>query len=509
MSLAVKSTLACLAISLAPCASRAEDAPVLTLHDLIVAAVNDNLELSARRLDPTIQQNRLDGAWASFEPVLIGGYSYSDSSRPQNYVSNSLGQRFAPIYDEEIQRWQTGVSGRLPFGTQYEILTGIDRTVNTSLKTPGNGFSTVSALYRPEYVSTTTLTLTQPLLRDFGFGANLAEVRLQRSNLISSRYELQATALRVLRDVASAYYEMVFAQENIRVKEEAVAVAEKLARDNQRRVDEGRMAPIDVTQALARVSEAREELLIAQNFLSQRRNTLRELTRDNFDLDDTNFTVDPAFVVREAPAVERDSSLKALFEHNPTYLSSLELAKGEDIRIAYAKNQRWPRVDLKASLGYSGLGDGNDTAYEDYSNRDVPNYSVGVVVNIPIGNRAGKARLLEAQNRKRQALLNVKRAEVTLLSAFDTAQRDIASSIERGRLVKDSVKLAADGLAAQERILGSGKTTSYEVAQAQRDLSQARSRELATLVDLNKSVAQLQFILGTLADHLKVNLTTE
>jgi outer membrane protein TolC len=489
--------------------ARAEEpAPVLSLHDLIVGAVNSNLELSARRLDPEIQSNRLDGAWAAFEPTWIAGYSFSSSERAQNYVPNGLSQRFDPVFEEDVSRWQTGITGRLPIGTQYELITGFDRTTNTSIYTPGNSFSTVSARYSPEYISTSTLTITQPLLREFGFSANLAEVRLQKSTLKTAQHDLTATALRVIRDVASAYYEMVFAQENIRVKEEAVAVAEALVRDNQRRLDEGRMAPIDVTQAQSRLSEAREELLLAHNFLAQRRNTLVELTRDEFSFDAAAFTVDPSFIVREAPEINRDLALAALFEHNPTYLSGLELAKAEDIRIAYAKNQRWPRVDLKASFGYNGLNDGPLESYEDYGNRDQPTYSVGVVVNVPLGNRAAKSRVREAENRKRQALLNLKRTEVVLLSAFDTAQRDIANAVERTRLVQDSVKLASAALDAQQRILGSGKTTSYEVAQAQRDLSQIRSRELATLVDLNKSVAQLQFVLGTIAEHLRVDLQT-
>ncbi len=490
-------------------ASETAPAPVLTLHDLLVNAVNANLELSARRIDPEIQQNRLDGAWGAFEPSWVAGVSYSSSERPQNYVPNAGGGRYAPLYEEEIRRGQTGITGRLPFGTQYELLTGVDRIENTANTTPGNGFTSFSARYYPETVSTTTLTITQPLLKDFGFNANLAEVRLQKSALNTARHDLTATALRVLRDVASAYYEMVFAQENIRVKEEAVAVAEALVRDNQRRVDEGRMAPIDVTQAKSRLSEAREELLLAQNFLSQRRNTLRELTRDQFDLDGAPFTVDPAFIVRTAPAIDRDKALVTLFKSNPTYLASVELASSEDIRIAYAKNQRWPRVDLKASFGYNGLSDNFSDSYSDYSNRDEPTYSVGLVINVPLGDRTGRARLAEARNRKRQALFALKRSEVILLSAFDTAQRDIANAAERTRLVKDTVSLAAASLDAQQRILGSGKTTSYEVAQAQRDLSTARSRELATLVDLNKSIAHFEFVLGTIADYLRVDLKTE
>lgn len=483
----------------------AAEAPVLTLHDLLVASLSNNLELEAKRIDPAIQQNRLDGARGAFDPSFVAALSYSDSERPQNYVNNAVGGRFAPIFEETVARGQVGLTGRLPYGTQYEFLTGVDRTSNTSILTPGNGFSSFTARYRPrEYLSTTTLTLTQPLLKDFGRNANLAEVRLQRSALAASNHELTATALRILRDVASAYYEMVFAQENIRVKEEAVALAEALVRDNQRRVDEGRMAPIDVTQARARVAEAREELLLARNFLAQRRNTLLELTRDNFDFDLVEFTVDPAFVANEAPVIERDDALSALFTRNPTYLASAEIVRSEDIRVAYAENQKWPRVDLKATLGINGMQDSFMGSYRDNWNRDQPNYSVGVVVNVPLFNRTGRARVSEAENRKRQALLALKRTEVALLSAFDTARRDIENAAERTVLVRDSVSLAAAALDAQERLLGTGKATSFEVAQAQKELSQARSRELATVVDLNKSIAQLQFILGTLPDHLRV-----
>ena len=505
----IKALLTGLALTLCSGLAQAADAPVLTLHDLLVGAVNTNLELSAKRLDPAIQQNRLDGAKGAFDPSWVAGYSYSSSEKPQNYVPNVAGARYAPLYEEDIYRMQTGLTGRLPFGTQYELLTGVDRTKSTANTTPGNGFSSASPLFTPEFVSTTTLSITQPLMKDFGLAANLAEIRLQRSALKGAEYELTGSALRILRDVASAYYEMVFAQENIRVKEEAVAVAEALVRDNQRRVTEGRMAPIDVTQAQSRLSEAREELLLAVNFLAQRRNTIRELTRDQFDFADAPFTVDPSFITREAPTLNRDLELSTLFERNPTYLASQELAKGEDIRIAYAKNQNWPRVDLKGSFGYNGLRDDLWGSYDDYGNRDQPTFSVGVVVNVPIGNRIGRAHLSEARNRKRQALLNLKHTEVVLLSAFDTAQRDITNAADRTHLVKDSVALATAALDAQQRILGSGKTTSYEVAQAQKDLSQARSRELATLVDLNKSIAQLHFVLGSLPDYLHVNLTND
>lgn len=291
---------------------------------------------------------------------------------------------------------------------------------------------------------------------------------------------------------------------------DAVAVAANLVRENQRRLDEGKMAPIDVTQAQSRLSEAKEELVIARNFLAQRRNALRELTRDSFNSDEAaELVVDSEFVSTSTPTIDRDQSATELFKHNPSYLAALELAKSEDIRLAYAKNQRLPRIDLKASFGYNGLSRNIDMAYRNYWERTQPTWSAGLVVNVPIYDVTGRNRVTESKRRKEQTLLEIKRTEVTLLSAFDTAMRDIANATERIGLVKDSVRLAQSALDVELRRLSSGLTTSYNVAQAQRDLSQARSRELATFVDLNKAVSQLYFVTGTLDQYLHVAVTSE
>ncbi|HEY0944750.1 MAG TPA: TolC family protein [Opitutaceae bacterium] len=490
-------------VSSPPPADPAASTRSVTLHDLLVEALNTNLELRAKRIDPAIQENRLTAAWGAFEPNWVASYSFSTSERPQTAsVTTSIFGGTGSLYQDQVDHFETGVTGRLPTGTQYQVLTTTDRTRNTYNRAANSPF-------RPEYVSNSTLTLVQPILRDFGFSSNLAEVRLQKSARTASRYELETTLLRILRDVSAAYFEMVFAQENIRVKEQAVTVAENLVRENQRRADEGRMAPIDITQAKGRLSEAREELLLARNFLAQRRNTLRELTRENFSFDEAEFVVDDAFIRREAPALERDRALATLFEHNPSYLASVEIARSEDIRIAYAKNQLWPRVDLRGTFGFNGLQDDFVDSYKDYYQRDQPTWSAGIVVNVPLGNRTARGRLAEAKNRKLQAVYNLKRTEVVLLSAFDTALRDIANAAERVVLVKDSVALAQAAADAENLRLGQGRTTSFNVSQSLRDLSQAQSRALASLVDLNKALVQLQFVLGTLPEYLRVEVTSE
>ena len=133
-----------------------------------------------------------------------------------------------------------------------------------------------------------------------------------------------------------------------------------------------------------------------------------------------------------------------------------------------------------------------------------PVQSTIVAVSMPAFNRVARSRFAEAKKRQVQAALNVKRAEVTILSAVDTAMRDIEAARQRVELVKDSLKLAESALDAEVKRLESGLTTSYNVLTLQKELSQVRSRELATIVDLNKAITTLLLIEGTLADRMNI-----
>jgi len=468
-----------------------------SLQELLLQALQSNLEIQARRIEPQISDDRITAALGSFDPNVSFGGLYETSERALNQRDFLSTGQISRIYQEKNERYQASVGGRLSTGTIYELLVDNARLDNTYNRQ-------AVSLYGPEFQSTAVFRITQPLLRDFGPKANMAEVRLARNARNVSESEFRASVLRVIGQTMSAYFEAVFAQENIRVKDQAITLAENLRRENARRADEGTMAQIDVIQAQARVSEAREERILAENLLTQRRNTLKELTKAEFDFDSPAMIFATENVQLPLPDMDRDTILSTTFAKNPSYLAAVEGAKAEDIRVAYAKNQRWPRVDLKATYGYNGLGVDTKDSFDDFSDRSQPDWSVGVAVTIPIANRAARGHLGEAKKRQIQAALNIKRAEVTILSAVDTAMKDINAARERVALVKDTVSLAKSALDAEIRRLDSGLTTSYNVLSLQKELSQARSRELATIVDLNKAITTLLLLEGTLAEKMDI-----
>ena len=502
----------------APAAAQAGATPrVYTLHDLIVDAFNANLELQAKRIDPKLEVQHVIAAQAAFDPTIALGSSY----QYQQNMQNSLELQNAQFYTfwSRVQHNEAALTGKFATGTESQLSTSADQTQSTLTWQSPNISLSGSSIQRHniEYSTVTALTLTQHVLKDGGTDATLAEVRMSQSALSKTRFEFRDTVLKVLSDLMDAYDEMVFGQENLKVKAEAVALADNLVKENTRRYDEGKMSPLDVTQARERLSEAREELLLARNFLGQRRNKLRELTRESFPLDEDEWSVDGSFLLTRPPELHRDRLLVEMLQNNPGYLANLELAHQEDIRVAYAKNQDHPTVDLKGSFSFNGLG-GNWAQGYRYNKEDSgnallptvsatgPNWSAGVVVQVPIGMRADRARLAESRARKAQALLNIKRSENELLGAFATVYSDINTAVERMGLVHDSVVLAQDALTSEQKRLNSGVGTSYNVAAAQKDLSLARSRELAALVDLNKALTQLYALSGTLPERMNVRV---
>lgn len=475
----------------------AQERPVVryTPQQLIAIALRQNLDLEYQRIDVDIKDDQISGAWGEFEPSFMINAGMNRSNRAQNQREFLSTGQVGRIFEEEVRRLTMGIGGRLPFGTSYEATTGVQRFDNTSNRTE-------LSIYNPEYQSTTVISVTQPLLRNFGRDTNLAALRVLQSEMRSAKAQTRSAIEQVVAQVLSVVYELRFAEENIQVKEQSIQLAESLLSENRRRVEEGRMSPIDVTQAEVRLAEAREELISARNFYASRQNTLQELMGRDFNFEAPYIQVDGVDTLSLEQTLDHGELARVMMSMSPIYESMLEMVEAEGIRVAYMENQVYPEVDLQMSIGWNGLNDYFTGSYRDYSNRSEADWGVGISINIPLGNRTARARVSEAKRRQTQALLDVKRAEVQLLSALDTAIRDVRSGMERRELIQESVRLAEDALVSEERRLATGMTTSYNVLNQQRELTLARTRALAADVDVQQAWAQLLLIQGALAPHL-------
>src|SRR4029077_11797056 len=114
--------------------------------------------------------------------------------------------------------------------------------------------STAANLFNPSVTSTLTVTLQQQLLNGFGLAQNRRNIIIAKNNRKLADYEFEQQAITTVTAAINAYWELVYARENVKVEEQAYTVSNKLYGDNKKQLEIGTMAPLDVTRAESEVA---------------------------------------------------------------------------------------------------------------------------------------------------------------------------------------------------------------------------------------------------------------
>ena len=101
--------------------------------------------------------------------------------------------------------------------------------------------------------------------------------------------------------VIRLYTDLVSLNEDLRVKRETLATAQRLAEDNANKVDQGTLAPVELTRAQAQVAAARQDLVNSEGFVRQQELILksvlvRDLSSDSLVHDARIIPTDPVSV---------------------------------------------------------------------------------------------------------------------------------------------------------------------------------------------------------------------
>jgi outer membrane protein TolC len=476
-------------------------APVLalTMNEAVVRALDANLEISIERLKPEQAEQRRMQALGTFDPRLEVGGTMESLERPQNTRDFFATGRAVEIMNEENMRVEGSLGGVLPTGTRYNVTIRAYELKNTLNRE-------ALARFYPEYTSSTTFTVSQPLLRGAGLKANLAEMRIAETERRAAEQSLRGRVDQIATNVLDAYIESLYARELVRVITDRIALAEQLRAENEKRLQQGLMAPIDVMQAESTKAAAEIELIRANSFLLETENRLRELLFTDFLAGaDTSFDlVDP---LGEVALTESLPALRHLaLERNAEYQVALQRVEAEKLRVGYARNQFKPRIDLQASVGLNGLGGDIGTSFSDYGERTQPDYSVGLIGSIPLGFTLERARLREALLRQREAELEVQRTTNRLYGQVHTAHTRVVSAMRRAVSAARAVSTAEASLTAEQKRLVNGLTTSFNVLRLQDELAQARVNRLEAIAEGHKALAILWGVTGTLFERYQINL---
>jgi outer membrane protein TolC len=463
----------------------------LSIEEGMLMVLENNLDITLQRIEPQVEEVRIDSAKGEFDPLISGSFKFEDSTAALSSRS-SVAAGGRSVVESETYSMIAGISGKVPLGTEYSIEFEETLTENTFNEFDG------------EYDSFAGIKVTQPLLKNLGYDTNFFNIHIARKNRDISITELKQIIIDTVVEYKKAYWDLVLAIDNMKVQRESLNLAESLLDLTRKKLIAEVISPLEVTQAEAGVASRKENVIVAKKIVREKENVLKRLiSKDVYALRDVKILpTDIPFVVLATP--EYEESIQVGFENRPDYQKAKVEIDKKNIGIQYEKNQIFPSIDLEASYGFNGLGNNFVKSLSDLDGN--PQWSLGVIAKFPLGNRTARGDLRIAELEASQALFNLKRLEQEILIEIDDAIRDVRTNKERVEAAKVSTRLAEEVLHAEGLKMKAGLSTSHNVLEFQEDLTVAKSKENSAIIDYNKSLVELSRVKGVVLLEENIDL---
>jgi outer membrane protein len=450
-------------------------------------------------------------ALPNFDPTITGTANWEHASDPQN---NTFLSNLRSLNSETT-------TGTLAF--EKGFLTG--GTLNASWNNTYQKINNPLYSFNPATYSSLNLTFTQPLLRGFGWAVNDRYIRIAKNNKNVSDRVFEQQVIGTVAAVARLYWDLVSLQRDIRVRSDALVSAQRLLADNKASVEEGTLAPIDVTRAEAEVARRQRDLTVSQTLARQQEMVVKDfLTRTVLKSELANLPILTTDAT-EVPNTENfgtvDELAEQAFKTRPDLAQARLQLENSQISLKGSKNGVLPSLDLRASLQENALvGDPNrftssslgtiafrpdpfflgnyGDALGQIFHHSFPDYGVGVALNIPLANRAARADVARDQLQVRQQQIRLRQLEKQVWLEVQNALIAVQQARETFKSAQQERILQEQTVESEAERLEVGATTNYQVIEYQRDLTQARSAEISAATDYFKARIALERAAGTI-----------
>lgn len=553
----------------------------ISLQDAVELALENNLDIAVQRYYPWISDAGLLNASAgntgfSTPGVAIGASSaavnpfvfFNQNFDPLVTSTSSISSAVTPINNAFTSgAGTTGVasivSHQASFNNQYSqtFHTGTNLAVawNNSRSS-----SNIANFFNPDVSSNLQVTLSQPLLNGFGKELWTRNIRIANNNRKIADWAFTQQAIITITTTVDDYWELVYARENVKVNERAVAVAQKLYEDNKKQLEIGSMAPLDVTRSESELATDTQTLIFAQTTQLQDEQTLKnDISKDplapniiNVEIIPTDQPSQPEVV--EAPTFEE--AVKEAFAKRPELQEQAYNLKNAEIDVRATKNALLPSLTASAFYESQGLAgnslvptgsqristgvpivdangnpvlvtenvggvptqvpifesatvptsttpsnQGFTTAQNQVFHNRFPVYAGQLTLTLPLRNRSAQAFHVRSLLVQRQ--LETQMQQLRNAALLDVRKSYIALTQGRAQVASASKarQLQQETFDAEQKKYQLGASTVYLVIQTQRDLIQAEGNEIRALANLVEAKAAYERSVGR---TLEVNHVT-
>ena len=473
----------------------------LSSDEAVRLALENNLGIRAERLSPQAQALAVAQTRANYAPVVFGGSTKnSNSNPPQNFLA---GNNFVT---NQGFRSSAGVSQLLKWGGgSYQA--SLDGSRNTT--------SDPTDPFNPRLASNFNFNFTQPILRNFTIDSTRQQLLLGEKQQEIVDIQLQQQVTQTSRSVRNAYYDLVSAIGQLKVSQESLRLAQESLKNNQRRVEVGTIPEIDIVEAQAEVSRNEESVIISESQVKSFEDALRTLIMNPQQSDFWAVHIVPTEepVLTPRP-IDLDGAIRNALDHRTDLAQSHREMDQTDITMRFAKNQKLPTLNAIVNYGLAGVA-GTRTIYDtsggfpvpigaaqrnfsdalhDIFGNDFKTWSVQFQLSYPIGTSAADAGYAQAKVQREQQVTTLRQLELQITQQVREAARQVDTSLKRVEVTAKAREFSQKRYEAEQKRISVGLSSTFQLNQAQRDLSSAQLAELNAIIAYNRSLIAFEAI---------------
>jgi outer membrane protein len=454
----------------------------------------------------------------SLDPVLSGTIGWAHQTTPQNNT----------VQTGTTSGITTSKTGN--FALSQGFLTGTNATL--SYNNNNSDANAILSNYNPSTSSSLDLQVTQHLLQGFGLAINTRNIRVAKNNIKVNDLAFQQQVISTVANVVNLYWNLVSFIANVDVAQKTIEYSQKLYEDNQKQVQIGTLAPVEVTRALAEVKADQHTLITAQTNVLQQEVILKNaLSRNGVaspTLADAHVVPTDRIRIPDTEPVEIIGDLvDTALQHRPDLAQTRIQLDNSKINLTGTRAALLPTLDFVGDTRNSALSGTVNTIKNaqglipnhqtdafflgGYGNvlgqlfgRNFPTYSVAAQLNIPLRNRTAQANMAVAQLQLRQSELGLTKSISQVRVDVNNALIAVRNARASEDAALESVNLEEQLLDAEKKKLDAGTSFTLNVILVQRDLATAQIAEVQARSAYALAKLQLDQALGTVLDNNNV-----
>jgi outer membrane protein TolC len=390
-----------------------------------------------------------------------------------------------------VQAFSTGTSFTVSYTTQHQ------KSTQKHL------------LFDPDVTSGFTATISQQMLNGFGFAVNRALIKVAENEQKIERESFHQQVNAVLAAAKNAYWDLVAARESVRAAEAALGAARQLASDNQKQLDAGTMAPLDVETAQSQAAASQRDLIIAQTNLQNAELQLKTMFSKNLDEPLASATIEPTDAFPDPSQMILPSLREATaiaMANRPEVPVAEGNIKSQKDAMPFIRNALTPNVNVFALVTTVGLYNVFGTSLWEAVRFKYPEVAFGVTVSFPIRNRQAQADEIRSRLEMNQSQDTLVRTKSQIEVDVQNALIGLTNSNAQVRAAMEAVRSAKETLDGQQKKLAAGLATPYDVVLAQRDWLTAQLAEVQARDSYAKAKVAWDQALGVTLESSNVSL---